>query len=211
MREMTDDDPQGLPARQADAAAATHAAQIEALRAVSAELTRELNIERLLPLVMTRAVALFGTTHGSLYLWEEATGQLVPHMWQGHGVWEKGLRFGLGQGVAGAVAQRREGLIVNDFRGSLFATPLVLAETTHAAVPGEPLLIGDRLLGVVTIDRRPAPLGRGPGGRAEPLRDSWCKGEGLPHERSSAADGVAIIPRCGVREVCNMKKRSEGA
>ena len=27
-----------------------------------------------------------------------------------------------------------------------------------------------------------------------------CKGEGLPRERSSAGNGVAIIPRCVVRE-----------
>jgi len=30
------------------------------------------------------------------------------------------------------------------------------------------------------------------------LRDVLCKGEGLPRERSSAGDGVAIIPRCVV-------------
>ena len=35
-------------------------------------------------------------------------------------------------------------------------------------------------------------------GRAEPLPRVLCKGEGLPRERSSAGDGVAIIPRCVV-------------
>jgi hypothetical protein len=30
------------------------------------------------------------------------------------------------------------------------------------------------------------------------LRYVLCKGEGLPRERSSAGDGVAIIPRCVV-------------
>ena len=30
------------------------------------------------------------------------------------------------------------------------------------------------------------------------MRCAVCKSEGLPHERSSAADGVAIIPRCVV-------------
>ena len=35
-------------------------------------------------------------------------------------------------------------------------------------------------------------------GRAEPLPRVLCKGEGLPRERSSAGNGVAIIPRCVV-------------
>ena len=42
------------------------------------------------------------------------------------------------------------------------------------------------------------PLSVGSVGRAEPLRYVLCKGEGLPRERSSAGDGVAIIPRCVV-------------
>jgi hypothetical protein len=40
------------------------------------------------------------------------------------------------------------------------------------------------------------PLSVGSVGRAEPLRCTLCKGEGLPRERSSAGNGVAIIPRC---------------
>ena len=41
-------------------------------------------------------------------------------------------------------------------------------------------------------------LSVGSAGRAEPLRYVRGKGKGLPRERSSAGDGVAIIPRCGV-------------
>ena len=40
------------------------------------------------------------------------------------------------------------------------------------------------------------PLSVGSVGRAEPLPRVLCKGEGLPRERSSARNGVAIIPRC---------------
>jgi hypothetical protein len=36
-------------------------------------------------------------------------------------------------------------------------------------------------------------------GRAEPLPRVLCKGEGLPRERSSAGNGLVIIPRCVVR------------
>jgi hypothetical protein len=42
------------------------------------------------------------------------------------------------------------------------------------------------------------PLSVGSVGRAEPLPRVLCKGEGLPRERSSAGNGVAILPRCVV-------------
>ena len=141
--------------RQAEAALAARTQQIDALRVIGAELTRELELERLLTLIMERATALFETKHGSLYLWEEAAQVLVPYAWKGHGTWEKHLRYRLGQGVAGSVAERCRGMIVNDFRQSSFATPQVLEETTHAAVLGEPLVMRTRLLGVITIDRQP--------------------------------------------------------
>jgi PAS domain S-box-containing protein len=141
--------------KESEEALRTRTAQMEALRTISAELTRELDLDRLLARIMERATALFGTGYGSLYLWDEAALVLVPHAWQGHGDWEESLRFPLGQGVAGAIAETRQGLIVNDFRRSRYAVPAVLAQTTHAAVLGEPLLMRERLLGVITIDRQP--------------------------------------------------------
>jgi signal transduction histidine kinase/DNA-binding response OmpR family regulator/HPt (histidine-containing phosphotransfer) domain-containing protein len=139
--------------RRAEAALRARTAQLETAQAIAQEITRELDLPRLLTLVMQRATAVFGTTAGSLYLWNEAEQCLVPHAWRGHGPWEAQLRYALGQGVAGAVAERREGMIVNAFRASPYALPHVLAETTHTAVLAEPLLYRERLLGVITIDR----------------------------------------------------------
>jgi signal transduction histidine kinase len=54
--------------------------------------------------------------------------------------------------VAGTVAERREGLLVNDYRSSPYATPIFLEQTNVTAVMGEPLLYHDRLLGAITVD-----------------------------------------------------------
>ena len=55
--------------------------------------------------------------------------------------------------MVGTVAQRREGLIVNDFRSSPHAIPILTQGTTHTAVLAEPLLFRDRLVGVIAIGR----------------------------------------------------------
>jgi Amt family ammonium transporter len=51
------------------------------------------------------------------------------------------------------VAQQRRGLIVNDFRHSPYATPLLLENSTATAVLAEPLLYHDRLVGVINLNR----------------------------------------------------------
>jgi signal transduction histidine kinase len=65
------------------------------------------------------------------------------------------VRPRLGEGVAGLVAMRREGLIVNDYRNSPHAHPLFLERSLDAAVLCEPLLYRDRLLGVILLAGSP--------------------------------------------------------
>src|SRR5262249_30313709 len=70
---------------------------------------------------------------------------LVPRAWYGLGDWMAEVRVGLGEGVTGMVAQRREGVMVNDDQVSPTVGPLF-------AILSEPLLYRDRLLGVITIN-----------------------------------------------------------
>lgn len=125
--------------------------QLEAVRDLTAEITQELDIRVLLQLITQRSVELAGASSGSVYLWEESAGVLVPQTWPGLGDWHRDVRQGLGEGVAGTVAQRREGMIVNDYRDSPYATSLFLERTTITAVMGEPLLYRDRLVGVIVV------------------------------------------------------------
>ena len=62
--------------------------------------------------------------------------------------------------------------------------------------------IGDTSTGTAQSGGEPErgggpPRSVGSVGRVEPLRYVLCKREGLPRERSSAGDSVAILPRCG--------------
>lgn len=125
---------------------------MQALRAMTVEITQQLDLTALLDLVTRRGAELIGAVSGAIYLWDEATQVLSPEAWCGLGEWMKGLRLGLGEGVAGAVAQRRRGLIVNDFRTSSYASPPFLERTGFTAVVAEPLLYHERLIGVLAVN-----------------------------------------------------------
>ncbi|MBI4736936.1 MAG: GAF domain-containing protein, partial [candidate division NC10 bacterium] len=139
---------------RAEDALVTRTRQLETIRTVTAEIARELDLTTLLNLIVRRATELVGAASGAVYLWDEAGQVLVPQAWQGVGEWMGEVRLGLGEAVAGAVAQRREGLIVHDFPTSPHAHPLFLERAGITAVLGEPLLYHDRLLGVITISNQ---------------------------------------------------------
>jgi signal transduction histidine kinase len=56
----------------------------------------------------------------------------------------------LGESVVGTVAERAEGIIVNDYVASPLAHPVLVTRTRCAAIVAEPLLYRGRLLGVIT-------------------------------------------------------------
>ena len=122
--------------------------QLEAMRDVVAEITRELDIPRLLALIQRGAMDLLRAGAGSLYLWDESMEALT--LQASHGAGSIGApSHRLGEGIIGTVAQRRQGLIVNEYRSSL--TGLRQERTRIGAVLAEPLLYRDRLLGVVGV------------------------------------------------------------
>src|SRR5207249_9541926 len=92
--------------------------RLETVRDVAVEITRELDLTTLLSLIIRRAVELVGTQSGVVYLWDEATQLLIPQAWHGHEEWIREVRLGLGEGIVGSVAQRREGMSVEDYRTS---------------------------------------------------------------------------------------------
>ncbi len=125
--------------------------QVEAVRALTAEINRELDLPALLELITWRAVEVAGAACGTLWLWEEEAQVLHLRASHGLGDWAGPLRLSLGQGIAGAVAQRRHGLIVNDV-AAWPGADLVLPEGARVrAALAEPLVYRDRLLGVITL------------------------------------------------------------
>jgi PAS domain S-box-containing protein len=139
--------------KRTEEAARKHALQLEAVRGVSIEITRELDLTAVLHLITERVVELVGGGQGMIRLWDEDSQSLVQKIFTGSGLNQNSAPLRLGEGVAGAAAQRRQGIIVNDFRTSPYAIPHLLDGTRHTAVLAEPLLFGDRVVGVLSIIR----------------------------------------------------------
>jgi len=126
--------------------------QLEAIRLVTAELTRELDLTALLGLIARRAVELVGVKVCTIYLWDENQKLLVPEAWAGDRDWSKNLRWRLGQGVSGMAAQQRVGIISNDYRSSTFAHPVTIERSDATAVLAAPIIYQERLVGTITVN-----------------------------------------------------------
>ncbi|HSF30789.1 MAG TPA: PAS domain S-box protein, partial [Candidatus Tectomicrobia bacterium] len=126
--------------------------QMETVRAVSVEITRELDLTILLRLIIERAVDLVAAAEGGVvFLWDETGQCLMPQTWHGIGAWIQQARIRLGEGLTGAVAQHRVGLYVNDYARSPYAVPGLVTYVGSTAVLAEPLLYRGKLLGVITL------------------------------------------------------------
>jgi two-component system NtrC family sensor kinase len=127
--------------------------QLEVLRTMGAELTRELDLPILLHLMIHRVTELVPETEsGVIFLWHEEAERLVPQVWLHRGSWMRDVKLALGEGVAGVVAQRREGLRVNDYGRSPYRSPLCLEHLGPRALIAEPLLYQNHLVGVIVLD-----------------------------------------------------------
>jgi signal transduction histidine kinase/CheY-like chemotaxis protein len=127
-------------------------AQLEAVRAVSAEITQELNLAHTLRLVAQRACALTRSAAADIGLWDPERQILVSEASYGHITPRPATTRRLGEGAMGRVAETRRGMIINDYRSSPVAHPDTLAHTAITASLVEPLLYGDTLLGVIGVD-----------------------------------------------------------
>ena len=130
--------------------------QLEAVRTVAEEITRERDLSRLLDLIARRALALVGAGGGYIYLWNDADQVLVPRAWTRYPVWMPQHRLRLNEGLAGTVAAGRQGLIVNDYRHWPGASRFLLERTRITAALAEPLLYRDSLVGVMLLDTEEA-------------------------------------------------------
>jgi signal transduction histidine kinase len=127
--------------------------QIEAVRSVTAELTRELDLPSLLDLILMRAAQFVRCESTAVLLWDESTETLIPTAWRGLGDWVATTRLGVGDGAAGAAARHREGVVVEDYRGWTPKIVPVPDEAGPTSVMAVPLIYQDRLIGVITANR----------------------------------------------------------
>jgi signal transduction histidine kinase len=91
-------------------------AQFRALHVIDVALTSSLQLDRVLNLILDKAVSLVGAEHGSLRLLNPDTGELVLKAFTGEG-WSREVRafvFQIGQGITGWVAEHRQPYLCAD-------------------------------------------------------------------------------------------------
>ena len=138
--------------QRAQAALTERTTRLEVIRTVSEEITRELDLTTLLELISWRAAELVGVPSSTIYLWDDTAEALLPRAWHGLDAWIHDVRFRLGEGIPGMVAQRREAAIINDYQASPYALSIFIEQTGITAVLAAPLLYRGQLLGVITLN-----------------------------------------------------------
>jgi signal transduction histidine kinase/CheY-like chemotaxis protein len=137
--------------KRAEETLAERTARLEAVRDVAVEITRELDLTTLLGLITRHAAELVGTQSGVVYLWDETSQTLIPRAWHGIEEWIREVRLGLGEGIAGTVAQRREGMIVENYCNPPSVHHALAERSGPWNILAEPLLYRDRLVGVIVL------------------------------------------------------------
>lgn len=138
--------------KQAEEALVMHIEQMQTVHTIAEEITRELDLSTLLDLIVQRAIDLLRAARSIIFLWDEVTHTLRPRAWYNTGEWLKDVRLRLGEGVAGIAAQRREGLIINDYKHPPHTHLTILERGDEpAAMIAEPLIYRDRLVGVLVV------------------------------------------------------------
>jgi len=123
--------------------------RLEALREIEAHISAQLDVDALLAVVAESVLRLIGGATAVVYLREGDA--LRPRAWTPDDTWYRGVLTPIGTGATGTAAARRVGVIENDYARS----PLRLESFVgrYARVLAQPLLAGDRLVGVLVVNR----------------------------------------------------------
>jgi PAS domain S-box-containing protein len=140
--------------KQVEQSLAERSRRLEIIRSISTEITRELDLSTLLRLIHECMGELLGSRSSVVFLWDDEQQLLIPKVWHGLPAWVQQLRLRRGEGIAGTVAQRRQGMIVNDYWTSPYIQPTYSQQLNFSAMIAQPLLYRDRLLGVITVNNQ---------------------------------------------------------
>ena len=157
-------------------------AHLEALAAVQRDLSAELDLDRLLSLIIERAGRLF---EGGCfaYLVDEEGHTLGSRAWSRSEPAQE-APFPEGGGLVASCAAARHGLLANEYPRSPYALPAVVRLGVHHAM-AVPLVSRGRLLGVLVLARRES----GP-----PFsREDLAAFEGLSVQAAVAVDNAALF------------------
>ncbi|PYM65430.1 MAG: hypothetical protein DMD79_04725, partial [Candidatus Rokuibacteriota bacterium] len=125
--------------------------RLETLREIERELSQQHDPDALLGLIVRRASELLRADSATVYVLDEASQFLRARASHDTGDWIRDVTIPFGQGVTGAVAARRVGMIVNDYGRSSHAIPPFVGK--DAAILAQPLLHDGTLQGVIVVRR----------------------------------------------------------
>jgi PAS domain S-box-containing protein len=120
----------------------------QALLETLSALSGELELSKVLDAVLNRAVSLLGVTGGELAIYEEETDELVIVASHNLGADSLNTRMKGGEGAMGRVAKTREPLVIPHYQEWAGRSDKY-AVATFQSVLAAPLLIGNRLVGVI--------------------------------------------------------------
>jgi len=162
--------------------------QLEALATVQRDLSAELDLDRLLILIVERAGRLFDG-FGFAYLVDEDSQALGSRVW-GRAEPEAEAPFPAEGGLVASCASARQGLLANDYPRSPYALPAVVGLGVRHAM-AQPLVSRDRLLGVLVVSRRD---------EAPPfLPENFTAFEQLAVQAAVAVDNAALFVEAALR------------
>jgi signal transduction histidine kinase len=147
---------QAAEAVQAEAEAARAEAEaarahLQAMQYVTDAALTHLGLDELLRELLGRITAVLQADNAAILLLDEASEQLVVHLARGPEEVVAGqMRVPVGQGVAGRIAASRQPLLVEDVRALEPVNPILREQV--ASLLGVPLLVADRLIGVMHVD-----------------------------------------------------------
>ena len=123
--------------------------RLEALREIEAHISAQLDVDALLAVVAESVRRLIGGATAVVYLREGDA--LRPRAWTPDDAWYRGVLTPIGTGVTGTAAARRLGVIENDYARSPLRLETFMGR--YARVLAQPLLAGDRVVGVLVVNR----------------------------------------------------------
>jgi signal transduction histidine kinase len=140
---------QAAEAVQAEAEATR--AHLQAMQYVTDAALIHLGLDELLRELLDRITAVLQADNAAILLLDEASQELVVHLARGPEEVVAGqMRVPVGQGVAGRIAASRQPLLVEDVRALQPVNPILREQV--ASLLGVPLLVADRLIGVMHVD-----------------------------------------------------------
>ncbi len=158
--------------------------QLEALATVQRDLSAELDLDRLLGMIVERAGRLFEGA-GFAYLFDEDS-QSLGRVW-GRAEPESEAPFPAAGGMVASCASERRALLVNDYPNSPYALPEVVRLGVRHAM-AQPLVSRDRLLGVLVAARR----------KDVPFRlEDFAGFEGLAVQAAVAVENAILFVEAG--------------